>query len=180
MPVPFQLDRSHIGIVPGTTEKTHAYGIAHRPIKVVSSFPGVSANYDAPSRTLSLTGVARGSGTVTLVDASGATASTAVLVAPPAGTVPADVSIELAGNVTPFFLATRVRDAIAQHATLQPFVDVKIPSVPISLQPGRLVQSVTVPVQVTLDGKGTFVNAPRKRMRTCRSTAYRRRSRRRR
>jgi hypothetical protein len=161
-PVPFQLDRSHIGIVPGTTEKAHAYGVAHRPIKVVSSFPGVSANYDAPSRTLSLTGVARGSGTVTLVDASGATASTAVLVAPPAGTVPADVNVELAGNVTPFFLATRVRDAIAQRASLQPFVDVKIPSVPIPLQPGRLVQSVTVPVQVTVDGKGTFVNVTSK------------------
>ena len=161
-PVPFQLDRSHIGIVPGATEKTHAYGVAHRPIRVMSSFTGVSASYDAPSRTLSLTGVARGSGTVTLVDASGATASTAVLVAPPAGTVPPDVYVELAGNVTPFFLATRVRDAIAQRATLQPFVDVKVPSVSLPLTPGRVVQSVTVPVQVTLDGKGTFVDVTSK------------------
>jgi hypothetical protein len=161
-PIPFQLDRSHIGIVPGTTEKAHAYGVARGPVRVALSFPGVSANYDAPSRTLSLTGVARGSGTVTLVDASGATATTAVLVAPPAGAVPADVSVELAGNVTPFFLATRMRDAIAQHATLQPFVDVKLPSVPLPLSAGHLVQSAAVPVQVTLDGRGTFVNVTSK------------------
>ncbi|HEV2644036.1 MAG TPA: hypothetical protein VGT98_15095 [Candidatus Elarobacter sp.] len=160
--MPFQLDRSHIGIVPGTTEKTHAYGVAHRPIRVVSTFPGVSANYDATSRTLSLTGVARGTGTVSLIDANGATATTAVLVAPPAGTVPADVNVELAGNVTPFFLATRVRDAIAQRATLQPFVDVRIPSVPVSLQPGHTVQAATIPVQVTLDGRGAFVNVTSK------------------
>ncbi len=160
--VPFQLDRSHIGIVPGTTEKARAYGVAHRPIKIVSSFPGVSASYDVPSHTLSLTGVSRGSGTVTLIDASGAAATTAVLVAPPAGTVPADVNVELAGNVTPLFLATRVRDAIAQRAMLQPFVDVKVPSVSLPLTAGHIVQSVTVPVQVTLDGKGTFVNVTSK------------------
>jgi hypothetical protein len=157
-PVPFQLDRSHIGIVPGTTERTHAYGVPHGPIKIMSSFPGVAANYDPHSRTLSLTGVARGSGTVTLVDAKGATASTTVLVAPPAGTIPADVNLELAGNVTPYFLAARVRDAIAQQAALQPFADVRIPLAPVTLSPGRVVQSLTVPIPVTLDGKGNYVN----------------------
>jgi hypothetical protein len=156
-PVPFQLDRSHIGIVPGTTERTRAYGTARPPIRI-SAFPGVAASYDPRSRTLSLTGVARGSGTVTLIDANGATASTSVLVAPPAGTVPADVSVELAGNVTPSFLAARVRDAIAQRAALQPFADVRIPSVPVALPPGSPVRTMTVPMLVTVDGKGAYVN----------------------
>ena len=39
-------------IVPGTTEKTRSYGVTHLPVKILSSFPGVSANYDAPTRTL--------------------------------------------------------------------------------------------------------------------------------
>jgi hypothetical protein len=153
-PVPFQLDRSHIGIVPGTVEKTHTYG-AHGRIKITSSFAGVSAGYDAPSRTLSLKGIARGSGTVTLVDASGATATTAVLVAPAAGTVAADVNVELAGAVTPFFVAAKVRDAIAQRSVLQPFVDVRIPFLSIPL---HAAQSYTLPLDVGLDGKGTFVD----------------------
>jgi len=153
-PVPFQLDRSHIGIVPGTVEKTHTYG-AHGAIKITSSFAGVTAGYDAPSRTLSLKGVARGSGTVTLVDASGATATTAVLVAPAAGTVTSDVNVELAGDVTPFFVAAKVRDAIAQRSVLQPFVDVRLPYLAIPL---HAVQSYTLPLDVGLDGKGTFVD----------------------
>jgi hypothetical protein len=157
-PVPFQLDRSHIGIVLGTTEKTRVYGGARGPVRIVSSFPGVSASYDAPSRTLSLNGVARGSGTVTLADAAGATATTTVLVAPAAGTVASDASVELAGNVTPPFLAARVRDAIVQRSALQPYVDVRVPSLPIDLRPGRAVQSVTLPVHVAVDGKGTFVD----------------------
>jgi hypothetical protein len=157
-PVPFQLDRSHIGIVPGTVEKAHTYG-ARGPVKVMSSFAGVAAGYDAPSRTLSLKGVARGSGTVTLVDASGATASAAVLVAPAAGTVAADVSVELAGDVTPSFVAAKVRDAIAQRSVLQPFVDVRIPFLSISL---HAQQSYTVPLDVSVDGKGTFVDVKAK------------------
>lgn len=154
-PVPFQLDRSHIGIVPGTTEKAHAYGTARRPVRVTSSFAGVVASYDSPSRTLSIKGVARGSGTVTLVDAAGATASTAVFVAPAAGTIASDVSVELAGDVTPAFIAARVRSAIAQRSVLQPFVDVRIPfsSIPLDAP-----QSYTLPIDVELDGKGTFVN----------------------
>ena len=153
-PVPFQLDRSHIGIVPGTTEKAHTYG-ARGTVRVVSSFAGVTAAYDAPSRALSLKGVARGSGTVTLIDASGATASTAVLVAPAAGTVAADVNVELAGDVTPSFAAAKVRDAIAQRSSLQPFVDVRVPFLSI---PIHAAQSYTIPVDVGLDGKGAFVD----------------------
>jgi hypothetical protein len=153
-PVPFQLDRSRIGIVPGTTEKAHTYG-AHGAIKVTSSFVGVAVAYDAPTRTLSLKGVARGSGTVTLVDASGAAATTAVLVASAAGTVAGDVNVELAGDVTPFFAAARVRDAIAQRSVLQPFVEVRTPFLSIPL---RAAQSYTVPLDVGLDGKGMFVD----------------------
>ena len=157
-PVPFQLDRTRIGIVLGTTEKTRSYGVTHLPVKILSSFPGVSASYDAPTRTLSLKGVARGSGTVTLVDANGATASTTVLVASPAGTLPSDVNVELAGTVTPLFFAARVHDAIVQHSVLQPFVDVRLPFLPIDLTPGHAVQAVTLPVQVSLDGRGTFIS----------------------
>lgn len=153
-PVPFQLDRSHIGIVPGTTEKAHTYG-SHGAVKVTSSFVGVSAGYDAATRTLSLKGVARGSGTVTLVDATGAAASTAVLVAPAAGTVASDVNVELAGDVSPFFAAARVRDAIAQRSVLQPFVEVRIPVLAI---PMHASQPYTVTLDVGLDGKGTFVD----------------------
>ncbi len=154
-PVPFRLDRSHIGIVPGTTERAHISGNARRPIKITSSFAGVNASYDAPSRTLSLKGITRGSGTVTLTDAAGAKATAAVLVAPPAGTVAPDVNVELAGDVTPSFVAAKVREAIAQRSVLQPFVDVRIP---FSSLPLNGPQSYTLPIDVELDGKGTFVN----------------------
>ncbi|MDQ6925621.1 MAG: hypothetical protein M3154_05220, partial [Candidatus Eremiobacteraeota bacterium] len=157
-PVPFQLDRSRIGIVPGATEKAHLSGQSHGPIRLTTSFPGVSAHFDAPTRTLSLTGVARGSGTVTLVNASGATATAAVLVAPPAGTIAADVNVELAGNVTPSFVSAKVHDAIAQSSVLQPFVDVRLSPTAIPYPAGRSVQSATVPLDVSLDGKGAFVD----------------------
>jgi hypothetical protein len=81
-----------------------------------------------------------------------------VLVAPAAGTLPADVNVEVAGTVTPLFFAARVHDAIVQRSVLQPFVDVRLPFLPIDLTPGRAVQSVTLPVQAQIDGKGTFVN----------------------
>lgn len=156
-----RLDRSRVGIVPGSTETVHVFGAAGQVV-VTASFGGVSARYDAPARALSLTGVARGSGTVSLVDAHGASASVAVLVAPPAGSVPADVAVELAGNVTPAFVAARVRDAVAQRSALQPGTEVKIRGLDALAQPSAAGQAVTVPIEVGLDGKGTFVNVTSK------------------
>jgi hypothetical protein len=116
---PIRVDRGRVGVVPGTTVVVNVAG-GSGPLAAQASFDGVDVRYDDLRRTLSLTGRANGRGTVTLSDAAGDTAVVNVLVAPPAGVVPSDVTVELAGTVSPQFTAARVQAAIAQLAQLQP------------------------------------------------------------
>jgi hypothetical protein len=116
---PIRVDRSRVGVVPGTTVVVNVAG-GLGPLTAQPSFSGVDVQYDDLRHTLSLTGRANGRGTVTLSDASGDVAVVNVLVAPPAGVVPADATVELAGSVTPQFVASRVQNAITQLAQMQP------------------------------------------------------------
>ncbi len=116
---PIRVDRGRVGVVPGTTVVVNVAG-GSGPLAAQASFDGVDVRYDDAHRTLSLTGRANGRGTVTLSDAAGDTAVVTVLVAPPAGVVPSDVTVELAGTVSPQFTAARIQAAIGQLAQLQP------------------------------------------------------------
>jgi len=95
-----------VGIVPGATAVVHVTGGAG-PLVASPSFAGVDVVSDTSGRTLTLTGVANGRGIVTLSDAAGDTAAVSVLVAPPAGVVPADETVDLAGTVSPQFVTAR-------------------------------------------------------------------------
>jgi len=116
---PIRVDRSRVGVAPGGTVVVNVAG-GSGPLTAQASFDGVDVRYDDLRRTLSLTGRANGRGTVTLSDAAGDTAVVNVLVAPPAGIVPSDATVELAGTVSPQFAAARVQATIAQLAQLQP------------------------------------------------------------
>lgn len=155
IPIPIRLDRSRVGVVPGTSVAVHVSGGAG-PLVVSPSFSGVDADYDEAAHTLTLRGVANGRGTVTLNDSAGDSAVVAVLVAPPAGVVPPDVTIDLAGNISPQFATARIHDTVAQLAQLQPNATAGIGGVTVgALHPG---DSVNLLVRTTLSGNDTFVD----------------------
>jgi hypothetical protein len=154
-PVPIRVDRGRVGIVPGATVVVHVAGGAG-PLVASPSFSGVEVDSDPAGRTLTLTGVANGRGTVTISDAAGDTAAIAVLVAPPAGVVPADATVALAGTVSPQFAAARARDAIAQLAQLQPGATLAVGALATAtLHPGDVVDA---PAHVVVQGNDTYVD----------------------
>lgn len=152
---PIRLDRMRVGVVPGGTVTVGVSG-GTGPLAAQASFDGVVVRYDTVTRTLFVTGRAFGRGTVTLSDAAGDTASVAVLVAPPAGVVPADATVELAGNVTGPFAAARIRAAIAQTAQMQPGTTLDMGGVtPGDLRPGQVLEARA---NVVVKGNDTYVD----------------------
>lgn len=126
------------------------------PLTAQASFGGVDVRYDPFARALSLTGRANGRGTVTLADAFGDTAVVNVLVAPPAGLVPADATVELAGTVSPQFAAARVQAAIAQLAQMQPGTALSVGGVTTgAMRPGDALEARA---NVVLRGNDVYVD----------------------
>jgi hypothetical protein len=149
------VDRTRVGIVPGTTVVVHVSG-GVGPLVAQASFSGVDVTYDDASRTLTLTGRANGRGTVTLSDNAGDTAVVNVLVAPPAGIVPSDATVELAGTDTPQFVASRVQAAIAAAAQLQHGATVTVAGVTAgTLHPGDALEARA---SVAINGNDAFVD----------------------
>jgi hypothetical protein len=142
--------------VPGTTLRLAVSG-GSGPLLARATFDGVDAQYDAIEHTLVLTGKAAGSGTVTLNDASGDVTSLQVLVAPAAGTVPADASVELAGTDGAAFVGNRIQAAIAAAAHLQPGATLTLRgiTIPDPLRPGILLEARA---QVAIAGNGRYVD----------------------
>jgi hypothetical protein len=151
-----RVDRSRVGIVPGTSTTVNVTGVSGA-LTVAPSFDGVDAIYDAPTHRLLLTGRAPGSGTLALSDAGGNAATIAVLVAPAAGVLPADVNIEVAGTVSAPFVAARIRNAIERDAARAPGtgLDVHGVTLPATLAPGDRLEAQA---GVSLDGRGTYVD----------------------
>jgi hypothetical protein len=153
---PLRVDRARVGIVPGASATVTVSGVTGA-LTVAPSFDGVAAVYDAPTHRLLLTGRAPGSGTLALSDAGGNVATIAVLVAPPAGALPADVDVELAGTVSAPFVAARIRNAIERSAARAPGtgLDVHGVTLPATLAPGDRLEAEA---GVSLDGRGTYVD----------------------
>jgi hypothetical protein len=152
---PIRVDRSRVGVVPGTTVVVNVAG-GLGPLTAVSSFGGVAVQYDDFRHTLSLTGRTNGRGTVTLFDGSGDTAVVNVLVAPPAGVVPTDATVELAGTISPQFTTSRVQGAITQLALLQPGATIAVNGVTTgALRPGDALEARA---NVVLKGNDAFVD----------------------
>lgn len=152
---PIRVDRARVGVVPGTTVVVNVAG-GIGPLAAQASFDGVDVRYDDVRRTLALTGRANGRGTVTLSDAAGDTAVVNVLVAPPAGVVPSDTTVELAGTVSPQFAVARVQAAIAQAAQLQPGATLTADGVTTGpLRPGDALEARAT---VTVRGNDQYVD----------------------
>ncbi len=66
-PVPLRVDRARVGVVPGASVVVHVAG-GVGSLVASPSFSGVEVVSDASGRTLTLTGVANGRGTVTISD----------------------------------------------------------------------------------------------------------------
>lgn len=112
----FNVDRHNLTLAPGGSIKVRVFGTAS--VTLEASFPGIEAVYDLPTRTITVTGKALGTGTVRVSDATGGIETLAVAVVPPAGIVPADVTLHLAGTPTTGFTAARVRAEIRRLARL--------------------------------------------------------------
>ncbi len=123
-----------------------------------SSSPSVEATYDATAHRLTLVARAPGTAAVTLSDGAGDRANLDVLVAPPAGIVPSDVTVALGGNVSPAFALARANDEIVRQAQLQPktTIDARGINIPATLHPGDRVDALA---RVKIDGQNVFVDA---------------------
>jgi hypothetical protein len=153
--LPIRVDHARVGVVPGATVTVGVSG-GSGPIGAQASFDGALVRYDTFTRTLFITGRAFGRGTVTLSDAAGDTATVTVLVAPPAGVVPADATVELAGNVNAAFATARIRGAIAQTAQMQPGTTLDVGGVTAGdLRPG---QALEARANVVVHGNDTYVD----------------------
>lgn len=155
-PSPIRVDRARAGIPIGTSLTINISGTSG-PLTVAPSFDGVDATYDPATRRLLVTGRSAGSGTLTLTDRSGNTATIAVLVGLPAGTLPTDVDVALAGTVTAPFVTARIRDAVERALVRQPgtTLDIHGVTIPPALTPGSKLEAQA---GITLGGRGTFVD----------------------
>ena len=156
VPVPIRVDRASVGITPGHALVVRVSGGVGQLVSS-PSFSGVQVDSDPSGRVLTLTGVANGRGTVTISDAAGDTAVITVLVAPAAGVVPGDVSVELAGTDSPQFVTARVGDAIVQLAQMEPGTTVAVGGLnPATLHPGDTLETSA---HVVLQGNDVYVDA---------------------
>jgi hypothetical protein len=151
-----QVDRARAGIPLGSSMTINVSGTTG-PLTVQASFDGVDTSYDPQTHRLLVTGRAPGTGSVLLTDRNGNTATIAVLVALPAGVIPTDVDVALAGTVSGPFVTARIRDAIERALVRQPgtTLDIHGVTVPPSLGPGDKLEAQA---GVSLDGHGTYVD----------------------
>lgn len=153
---PLHLDRSRAGIAPGTSLAIAISGGAGT-LGVRSSSASVDATYDGPSHRARLFARMPGTAIVTVFDATGQRADIAVLVAPPAGVIPGDVTVQLGGNVSAAFALARANALVVRDAQLQPgaTIDEHGVTVPNGLRAGDRLDAVA---RVKIDGGGTFVD----------------------
>jgi hypothetical protein len=123
-----------------------------------ASDASVDVRYDALARKLYLTGRAPGTATVTVSDDAANTATLTALVAPPAGVVPSDVTVELGGTVSPQFAAAKIEAAIVADAQLRPGTRAVVRDVTPgdTLRPGQTLEALG---RVHLDGANVYVDA---------------------
>jgi hypothetical protein len=151
-----QVDRARAGIPLGSSMTINVTGTTG-PLTVQSSFDGVDTAYDPLTHRLAVTGRSAGSGTITLTDRAGNTATIAVLVALPAGVIPAEVDVALAGTVSAAFVTARIRDAIERALVRQPGtgLDVHGVTIPATMAPGDKLEAQA---GIALNGRGTYVD----------------------
>jgi len=128
------------------------------PLRATLSAPVADVRLDPARNTLVLRGLMNGTATLTIGDASGATATASVLVGPNAGFTPNDVTIALTGNPTDDFAAAQIHAALLRAVQPLPGAAVIPGSVllPTSLAAG---QRIDAPLRFHVDGKNRYVDA---------------------
>lgn len=156
-PLAIAVDRARAGIPLGTSLTINVAATVVGPLTVQVPWDGLDASYDPRTHRLLLSGRTAGSGNVVLTDRQGNTASIAVLVAPPAGTLPTDVDVAVAGTVSAPFVTARIRDALERALVRQPgtLLDVHGLTIPNTLAPGDKLEAQA---GVTIEGRGTYVD----------------------
>ena len=143
-------------MVPGTSVRVRVTG-GVAPFTVQGSGAVVAASYDPVRGSLVLAGRAPGRALVTVTDASGASANVDVLVAPAAGSVPPDVTVELAGIVSPEFAGARIAGALERAAQVQPGATIQVSGVTIPAAL-RAPDELEAAARVHVNGAGRFVD----------------------
>jgi hypothetical protein len=100
-------DRHQLTLAPGGSAVVHMFGASNMTLAL--SGPGVDARFEGPSRSVAVTALALGDVTITGTDPGGNTDTIAVHVVAPAGVVPSDVTVALAGAPAREFIIARVR-----------------------------------------------------------------------
>ncbi|HTW83716.1 MAG TPA: hypothetical protein VMD91_06605 [Candidatus Sulfotelmatobacter sp.] len=154
-PAPLAFAQPRVGVVPGGTLAVGLTG-GTPPYTLTASF-AVGAAYDPAQNAVVLSGRAPGAGTVTATDASGASTSLAVLVAPAAGVVPADTDVRLGGTVGADFAQVQTQTLIGAVAQLRPGATLAVGglNLPAQLPPGTVLD---LPAPVTIAGNGRWVD----------------------
>jgi hypothetical protein len=100
-------DRHVLTLAPGESGIVHLFGASALALAVSSA--GVDAHFDAPTRSVTVLAVALGDSVITGTDPRGNTDTIAVHVVSPAGVVPSDVTVTLAGTPQREFAVARLR-----------------------------------------------------------------------
>jgi hypothetical protein len=149
-------DRAEIQVVPGATLAVRIIG-GTPPFVIVPSASNYDVDFDAARALVLVTGRSNGRGSISVIDGSGATASIPVLVAPPAGVVPDELRLTLAGSaVAPDFATAQIAAGLSRAAHLQTGASLtSAPPSPATLRPG---DRLDLRVPVELHGNGAFVD----------------------
>lgn len=127
------------------------------PLRTMLSAPVADVRFDSTRNTLVLRGLTNGTATLTVSDASGATATASVLVGPNAGFTPSDVTVALTGNPTDDFAAAQIHAALLRAVQPLPGAAVVPGSaqLPASLAPG---ERIDAPLRFHVDGMNRYVD----------------------
>jgi ABC-type Fe3+-hydroxamate transport system substrate-binding protein len=150
------VEHTRVAIVPGATVGVNVSGGAGA-ISARAESDIVEVRLDALSRRVNLIARAPGTTTVTVTDAAGSSVTIDVRVAPAAGIVPSDVSVDLGGFVSPPFATARIEAAIARAAQMQPGTALVVRGLdlPPVLRPD---DSIDTQARVRIDGQSGFVD----------------------
>ncbi len=154
---PLVLAKTRLQLNVGAASAPIAISGGVAPLRVTLSSPIAAVQLDPVARTLVLRGISNGTATVTVMDASGASASASLLVAPNAGSMPSTVSLDLTGNPSSDFVVAQIQNALLR--AVQPLPGAALIAGPVQL-PASLVpgQRIDAPLRFHVDGKDRYVD----------------------
>jgi hypothetical protein len=157
-PVTLSAEPSSLGLHAGAATTVRIQGASGS--LVASAGPLVTVTVDQATQTLSVTAAGQlGRDTIHITDATGAALDVPVLIAQDAGSVPAVIALKVTGSpIDPQWLTAQVRNAVSRNVQVQPGATLAPPAATDPPAPPLPGSSVTVPVQVAIEGNGTYLD----------------------